>query len=61
MFKKTKVVLSFDERRHFAAFFVILINVDKRLKAEKRKAKRKSKPKLKCGDISSLNSELFLC
>ena len=59
MFKKAKVVLSFDERKHFAAFFVMLVNVNKRLKSKKGKAKRKSKPKLKCGDTSSLIGELF--
>ncbi|MDR3646635.1 MAG: hypothetical protein P4L22_03780 [Candidatus Babeliales bacterium] len=70
MLKKTNVVLSFENREHLKAIFVLLMTVDKRLKAmppvakPKKKAKeakpRKTKKTKKDNDTSSLIRELFL-
>ena len=60
MVKKAKVVLSFDSKNKVTAFFVLLIQVDKRLKAatsnkKENKAKQKRNRKTtKDNDTGSL-------
>ncbi|MDR3646314.1 MAG: hypothetical protein P4L22_02100 [Candidatus Babeliales bacterium] len=64
MVKKTKVVLSFDASNKVAAFFVLLIKVDKSISEATHEKKAKgAKPKKaktkKDDDIGSLYGELF--
>ncbi|MDR3646890.1 MAG: hypothetical protein P4L22_05120 [Candidatus Babeliales bacterium] len=56
MLKKAKVVLSFDDHKVFASFFVLLLEVEtrtasKKTKEAKSKKSRKTKPKDKDGSL----------
>lgn len=46
----TRMVLSFDDRKRLADFFIVLIEIDNRVRKEKSKAKKTKKAKEKPRD-----------
>ncbi len=58
MFEKARVVLSFEDRKKFAALFMVLMKVEKE-NVKKKKAKKKSKAKLKSQDIGPANRRSY--
>ena len=53
------ILLSFEERRRFTDFLVVLIAVDRRVTRRKAKAKKRSKTKTKRKEIDSQMRVLF--
>lgn len=52
---KINVMLSFEERKRLTDFFVLLITIDRRVKAKRSKEKKKLKTKSKQINIGASN------
>jgi hypothetical protein len=56
------LVLSFEERKYLANFFVVLIKTDKRVQANEKKSKKRKKAQAKHHEIGSrIRGPLFFC
>ena len=55
--KAQSIILNLDDRNRFAAFFSVLMAIDKRLQATRRKSK---KSKVKCGDMKARHKTSFI-